>query len=112
MFELEKLKYDERGLIPAIVQDVKNGTVLMLAYMNLESLRRTLSSGQTCFYSRSRQRLWVKGETSGHIQKVKRIMTDCDQDTLLVQVEQVGVACHEGTYSCFTRPMFGEEEQG
>ena len=112
VFEPEKLKYDERGLIPAIVQDAESGTVLMLAYMNLDSLRRTLASGQTCFYSRSRQKLWVKGETSGHIQKVKRITTDCDRDTLLVQVEQVGVACHEGTYSCFTRPMFGEDEQG
>lgn len=111
MFEPEKLKFDGRGLIPAIVQDAADGTVLMLAYMNLESLRRTLASGQTCFYSRSRQTLWVKGATSGHIQKVRRILTDCDQDTLLVQVEQVGAACHEGTYSCFTRPLFGQEEQ-
>lgn len=111
MFAPEELKYDGRGLIPAVVQDVKTGTVLMVAYMNLESLQRTLATRQTCYYSRSRQKLWVKGETSGHIQLVRRIVTDCDQDTLLVQVEQVGAACHEGTFSCFTRPLCEEESQ-
>ncbi len=109
-FRPEELKYDERGLIPAIIQDVKTGAVLMLAYMNLESLRRTLATGKTCFYSRSRQKLWVKGETSGHFQLVKEIRTDCDQDTLLIKVEQIGVACHEGTYSCFSYPLSGGEE--
>jgi len=98
---LDKLKYDQNGLIPAIVQDAVTGKVLMLAYMNRESLRKTLLTGKTCFYSRSRKKLWVKGETSGNIQKVKQILIDCDNDTLLVQVEQTGVACHTGSYSCF-----------
>ena len=108
MITPEQLKYDERGLIPAVIQDVKDGTVLMVGYMNLESLRRTLATGRTCFWSRSRREYWVKGATSGNIQLVRRILADCDLDTLLVQVEQVGVACHEGTYSCFTRPLLEE----
>lgn len=109
--DLDSLKYDEKGLIPAIVQDVASGTVLMLAWMNKESLRITLEEGRTCFYSRSRQALWRKGETSGHIQKVAAIYYDCDADTLLVQVHQTGAACHEGTFSCFSREVFvtGEE---
>lgn len=106
---LDKLKYDQNGLIPAIVQDAVTGKVLMLAYMNRESLRKTLLTGQTCFYSRSRKKLWVKGETSGNIQKVKQILIDCDNDTLLVQVEQTGVACHTGSYSCFYRDIDGKE---
>jgi len=102
---IAKLKYDQNGLIPAIIQDVQSGTVLMLAYMNQESLRRTLEEGRTCFYSRGRQELWAKGETSGHIQKVAGIYFDCDSDTLLVQVQQTGVACHEGSFSCFSRVL-------
>jgi phosphoribosyl-ATP pyrophosphohydrolase/phosphoribosyl-AMP cyclohydrolase len=104
---LKKLKYNQEGLIPAIVQDASNGQVLMLAYMNRESLKKTLQAGQTCFYSRSRKRLWVKGETSGNIQKVKQILVDCDCDTLLIKVEQQGAACHTGSYSCFYRDIEG-----
>ncbi|MGE5551113.1 MAG: phosphoribosyl-AMP cyclohydrolase [Bacteroidota bacterium] len=106
-----QLKYDERGLIPAVIQDVKTGAVLMVAYMNEESLRITMKTGRTCFFSRSRQKLWVKGETSGHAQYVRSIDTDCDQDTLLIKVEQVGAACHEGTYTCFTRPLLEDDGQ-
>lgn len=101
----DSLKYDERGLIPAIVQDEKSGSVLMLAYMNQESVQKTLETGRTWFYSRSRRELWPKGETSGNIQKVKKIFYDCDADTLLIIVEQVGVACHTGEYSCFYREL-------
>ncbi|MFC1747037.1 phosphoribosyl-AMP cyclohydrolase [Candidatus Neomarinimicrobiota bacterium] len=99
------LKYDKAGLIPAIVQDQGNGEVLMLAYMNAESLKMTLKEGRTCFWSRSRQEFWRKGETSGHVQKVAQIMTDCDRDTLLIKVDQVGMACHRGTRSCFTEEV-------
>ena len=105
---IDDLTYDERGLIPAIVQEESTGQVLMLAYMNRESLGRTLETGRTWFFSRSRQELWPKGETSGNIQKVKRIMFDCDADTLLVLVEQVGAACHTGEKSCFYREFTGE----
>ncbi|MDR1701703.1 MAG: bifunctional phosphoribosyl-AMP cyclohydrolase/phosphoribosyl-ATP diphosphatase HisIE [Sporomusaceae bacterium] len=105
----ENIKYNEAGLVPAIVQDVKSGTVLMLAYMNQEALEQTLSTGYTWFYSRSRQKLWHKGETSGHTQKVAEIFYDCDADTLLIKVEQTGVACHEGTFSCFSRKI-GQKE--
>lgn len=100
-----KLKYDTNGLIPAIIQDYKNGQVLMMAYMNKVSLRKTLKTGITHFYSRSRKKLWMKGETSGNIQKVKSISYDCDKDTLLVKVHQKGVACHTGNRSCFYRKM-------
>lgn len=106
---LEHLKFDEHGLIPAVIQDVQSGTVLMLAYMNRESLEKTLREGRTWFYSRSRQELWPKGETSGNIQKVTAIYYDCDADTLLVQVSQTGVACHEGTFSCFSRELALQE---
>ena len=106
---LERIKFDQQGLVPAIVQDATNGTVLMLAYMNRESLAKTLETGTTWFYSRSRQELWNKGATSGHVQTVKELLYDCDGDTLLVKVEQTGAACHEGTYSCFSR-RFGETE--
>ncbi len=102
---LPKLKFNADGLIPAIVQDSKSGTVLMLAYMNEESLQKTIESGMTWFFSRSRNTLWHKGETSGHVQKVLDIRYDCDADTLLVIVEQTGAACHEGTFSCFTRKI-------
>jgi phosphoribosyl-ATP pyrophosphohydrolase/phosphoribosyl-AMP cyclohydrolase len=103
MINLEGIKFDENGLIPAIIQEEKTGKVLMLAYMNEESVRKTVETKVTWFYSRSRQSLWQKGETSGHVQHVKQIRYDCDGDTLLLQVEQIGVACHEGTLSCFSR---------
>jgi len=113
MNKLENLKFDERGLIPAIVQDVDTKEVLMLAYMNDDSLRKTLGTGETWFWSRSRKKLWHKGETSGHIQKVKSINYDCDEDTLLIQVEQIGVACHTGARSCFFNLLYlYEEERG
>lgn len=89
------------GLLPVIVQDFKSGEVLMLAYMNEESLEQTMSSGKTWFFSRSRNKLWNKGETSGHFQYVKSISIDCDGDTILIKAEQVGVACHTGNRSCF-----------
>ncbi len=88
-------------LIPAIVKDVKTGEVVMLAYMNKESMQKTIETGYTWFWSRSRQELWNKGATSGHLQKVVSMYGDCDNDTLLVNVEQTGVACHTGSYSCF-----------
>ena len=96
-----QVKLDEQGLVPAICQDADTGQVLMLAYMNAESLRITLEEGRTCFWSRSRRVLWRKGETSGHIQRIHSVATDCDRDTLLIQVDQEGVACHTGARSCF-----------
>ena len=102
------LKFDQAGLIPAIVQDLHTGRVLMLAYMNEESLNKTLASGETWFYSRSRQELWHKGASSGHTQTVKRIDYDCDGDALLVYVEQKGGACHTGATGCFYRTLTGE----
>ncbi|MDI9476481.1 MAG: bifunctional phosphoribosyl-AMP cyclohydrolase/phosphoribosyl-ATP diphosphatase HisIE [Natronincolaceae bacterium] len=110
MDKLEGLKFDERGLIPAIVQDVDTKEVLMLAYMNEDSLRKTLDTGETWFWSRSRKELWHKGETSGHIQKVKSINYDCDGDTLLIEAEQKGVACHTGARSCFFNLLYLFEE--
>ncbi len=98
-----EFKYDDKGLIPAIIQDADNGEVLMLGYMNDESLRRTVESGRTWFWSRSRQQFWCKGETSGHRQYVREIRYDCDADALLVKVHQVGPACHTGERSCFYR---------
>lgn len=99
---LADLKYDANGLIPAVIQEVGTNEVLMVAYMNEESLRRTIESGTTWFWSRSRQEYWNKGATSGHVQKVKEIRYDCDADCLLVSVEQVGgIACHTGNKSCF-----------
>lgn len=102
-FKLASLKFDKNGLIPAIIQDYKNNDVLMLAYMNKESVRRTLKLGKTCFWSRSRKEYWVKGLTSGHFQFVKSIAYDCDLDALLIKVRQVGAACHTGNRSCFYR---------
>lgn len=99
----EGLKYDEKGLIPAVIQDWKNGEVLMVAYMNAEAVRRTVETGLTWFWSRSRKKYWQKGETSGNVQQVKEIFFDCDKDTLLVKVEQKGPACHTGERSCFFR---------
>jgi phosphoribosyl-AMP cyclohydrolase len=97
----ENIKFDKAGLIPVVIQDYQDNTVLMLAYMNKESLVKTLATNETWFYSRSRQKLWHKGETSGHYQKVKEIFLDCDNDTVLIKVEQIGVACHTGARSCF-----------
>ena len=105
MCALDTLKYNEQGLIPAIIQDVENGDVLMMAWMNEDALRRTLETGRVNFWSRSRQELWVKGETSGHTQQVCSVEFDCDGDCLLIQVNQVGGACHEGYRSCFFRSL-------
>jgi phosphoribosyl-AMP cyclohydrolase len=107
----DNLKYDEKGLIPAVIQDWKTGEVLMVAYMNAESLRRTVESRLTWFWSRSRQKFWQKGETSGNVQRVKDILYDCDQDTLLLKVEQTGPACHTGSRCCFFR-SFSDVTQG
>lgn len=102
---VEEIVWDDSGLVPAIVQDAKTGQVLMLAYMNRESLQLTLETGQTHFWSRSRQQLWHKGATSGNVQYVREIRYDCDADTLLVQVEPAGPACHTGETSCFYRML-------
>lgn len=103
--KIKDLKFDKNGLIPAIIQDFKTKDVLMVAYMNEESLRRTLKNGKTCFWSRSRKEYWVKGQTSGHFQFVKSVFYDCDLDALLIKVRQVGVACHTGNRSCFYRKI-------
>jgi len=101
----DKLKFDSNGLIPAIIQEQDSGRVLMMAWMNRESLEKTLTTGMTHFWSRSRQAFWMKGETSGHTQEVKNVAFDCDGDTLLIQVKQIGAACHEGYRSCFYRSV-------
>lgn len=108
--DISKIKFDANGLIPAIVQE-ESGQVLMLAYMNAESLQKTAETGYTHFYSRSRQTLWKKGETSGNVQRVKEIDYDCDGDALLVKVHQTGVACHTGTYSCFSGRRLDDNAQ-
>ena len=100
---LNDVKYDNRGLVSVIVQDINSATVLMLAYMNRETLKETLEKGVMIYYSRSRQKRWFKGETSGHIQKVREVYIDCDGDALLFKVEQTGAACHENYFSCFFR---------
>ena len=102
---LDQLKYDDDGLVPAIAQDDENDAVLMMAWMNREACRRTLDSGRVTFWSRSRQKYWIKGETSGHVQKVRSVAMDCDGDCLLIRVEQAGAACHEGYRSCFFRTI-------
>jgi len=102
---LSQVKFNKEGLIPVIIQDEETKQVLMLAYMNEESLEKTIEEGRTCFYSRSRRKLWFKGNTSGNIQSVKKIVLDCDNDTLLILVEQKGVACHTGNYSCFFKEI-------
>ena len=107
MIEIDFMKGN--GLVPVIVQHVTTKEVLMLAYMNEESLQKTITSGFATYWSRSRQELWLKGETSGHYQHVKDIRVDCDNDTLLLLVEQTGAACHTGHYSCFYRNVEGEE---
>ena len=106
---IKELAFDARGLIPVVVQDASNGEILMLAWMNEQSLQQTLKTGKTHFWSRSRKKLWLKGEHSGHFQTVKEIYLDCDGDTLLIKVEQKGGACHTGYRSCFYRKV---EEEG
>ena len=102
---LEELKFDAAGLIPAVVQDHATDQVLMVAWMNREAVEKTVETGKTHFYSRSRKKQWMKGESSGHVQHVKSLRTDCDRDVLLVGVEQVGAACHEGYKSCFFKKL-------
>ena len=102
---IEKLKFNEEGLIPAIVQEESTGRVVMMAWMNEASLISTIEKGKTHFWSRSRQKYWMKGESSGHTQQVKSIAFDCDGDTLLIQVQQLGAACHEVYKSCFFRAV-------
>ena len=111
MLNIDELKFDERGLIPAIVVDAKSKKVLTLAYMNRESLEISLEKELTCFWSRSRNELWLKGETSGNYQHIVLITADCDNDALVVTVEPDGPACHTGSYSCFTKPVFQSEER-
>lgn len=111
MLNIDELKFDEKGLIPAIVVDAKTKKVLTLAYMNKESLEISLEKELTCFWSRSRNELWLKGETSGNYQHIVSITADCDNDALIVLVEPDGPACHTGSYSCFTKPVFQSEER-
>lgn len=105
---LDQLKFNADGLIPAIIQQQSTGRVLMMAWMNRASLEKTIETGKTWFWSRSRQKFWMKGESSGHVQVVKDLSFDCDGDTVLIQVEQTGAACHEGYQSCFFRSLDGE----
>ncbi|HWO71909.1 MAG TPA: phosphoribosyl-AMP cyclohydrolase [Actinomycetota bacterium] len=100
---IDDLRFDDRGLLPAVVQDAESGEVLMVAWMNREALEATLREGRTVFWSRSRRELWRKGETSGHVQHVEEVRADCDADVVLVRVHQVGAACHTGARSCFFR---------
>lgn len=102
---IDDLTFDERGMIPAVVQDAENGDVLMMAWMNRESIERTIAEGRTVFWSRSRQELWRKGDTSGHVQHVQELRVDCDADVLLVRVHQEGAACHTGERTCFFRTL-------
>ncbi len=104
---IQDVNFDEKGLVPAIIQEGKSGKVLMMAYMNKESLQKTIETGRTWFYSRSRQKLWNKGEESGHFQTVQSIAVDCDADTLLIKVDQIGPACHTGSKTCFFRGLEG-----
>lgn len=110
--DISELKYDNRGLIPAVVQQYDTGEVLMVAWMNAESLRLTLETGTTWFWSRSRQELWNKGATSGNMQRVKSVMADCDADTLLVQVDSPGPACHTGNRTCFFNAVSQDRNDG
>ena len=112
MISMDELKFDEKGLIPAIVVDAKSRKVLTLAYMNRESLKISMEKGLTCFWSRSRQELWLKGETSGNYQHIVSITADCDRDALVVLVEKEGPACHLGTDSCFNDPVYISEDRG
>ena len=113
MVDINTLKFDEKGLVPAIAQDYVTGDVLMMAYMNREALEKTLSTGRAHYFSRSRNTLWLKGETSGNLQEVKAIYYDCDEDTMLLKIKQTGVACHTGERSCFFRKLDeGGQETG
>jgi phosphoribosyl-AMP cyclohydrolase len=105
MDPFEKIEFNDQGLVPAIAQDVNTKEVLMLAWMNRESIKKTLSEGKACYWSRSRQELWLKGATSGHFQHIKSVRYDCDGDTILLEVEQVGAACHTGERTCFFREL-------
>ncbi len=109
MVNLDELKFDDKGLIPAIVIDADTGDLLMMAYMNEESLAISLREGRTCFWSRSRQALWRKGETSGNVQRIVSVKADCDRDALAVYVRKDGPACHRGTNSCFTDTVYGPD---
>ena len=106
---LDQLKFDEKGLIPVILQDIDNGEILMFAFMNRESLQKTLETKLATYWSRSRQKLWVKGESSGHTQEVKEIAFDCDHDCLLLKIKQNVAACHTGYRSCFFNHVVGDE---
>ena len=106
---LDSLKFDDKALIPAIIQDFETKDVLMFAFMNRFSFEKTVETGLCHYWSRSRGKLWLKGETSGHLQKVRSIRTDCDQDVLLIEVEQIGVACHDGYRSCFYRQLSADQ---
>jgi phosphoribosyl-ATP pyrophosphohydrolase/phosphoribosyl-AMP cyclohydrolase len=108
---IEEIKFDDRGLVPAIVQDVNTKKVLMLAYMNKESIRKTLEEKQVCYYSRSRKELWIKGATSGNTQKLQGFYYDCDKDSILLVVEQTGAACHTGEISCFFNEVIPAENE-
>jgi phosphoribosyl-ATP pyrophosphohydrolase len=108
--DTKNIRFNDKGLVPVIVQDVKTNTVLMLAYMNEESIQKTVGTGKMTYFSRSRSRLWEKGETSGHFQKLHELKIDCDGDTLLALVSQEGAACHTGNYSCFFESLYGEGE--
>ena len=111
MINIDELKFDEKGLIPAVVQDAVNGRVLTVAYMNRESIEISMKEGRTCFFSRSRQELWRKGETSGNFQYIVSMTADCDKDALLVKVEKDGPACHLGSESCFHNNMLWESDE-
>ncbi|NJJ37291.1 bifunctional phosphoribosyl-AMP cyclohydrolase/phosphoribosyl-ATP diphosphatase HisIE [Clostridioides difficile] len=108
---IKVVKFDDKGLVPVVVQDVVSKDVLMLAYMNEEAIKKTLKDKVACYFSRSRQELWIKGETSGNTQKVVKMSYDCDVDTILLLVEQTGVACHTGNYSCFYRDLFDDTDK-
>ncbi len=107
---VDEIKFDSNGLAPAIIQDFKTGQVLMVAYMNREAVLKTLSTKKAHFYSRSRKKLWLKGESSGHVQKVKSISFDCDGDAILVKAQQIGGACHTGYRTCFYRVLVTKKE--
>jgi phosphoribosyl-AMP cyclohydrolase len=102
---IDGVKFNQEGLVPAIAQDFSSKEILMLAYMNKESLEKTIEGKRACYWSRSRQSLWLKGETSGHFQYIKKIFLDCDGDTILLQVDQIGPACHTGAPNCFFREV-------